>query len=75
LNFANLVPPKPSIWKHEKTGTLYRLIGFGIQEETLQPIVMYSEANKIDATVWTRTCVKFFDGRFTQVLTEVKSNA
>lgn len=52
-------------WKHIKTGKIYNIVAFGIEEKTMRPVVVYSEAEQPDA-VWTRPCEEFFDGRFQQ---------
>lgn len=50
--------------RHEKTGHLYGVVGFGIDEAALIPVV-YRPVDDPD-TVWTRPCSRFFDGRFRQ---------
>ena len=49
-------------WRHRKGG-LYEIIGFGIDENTMKPVVIYHGCRDI-GSVWTRPCTEFFDGRF-----------
>lgn len=54
------------VWKHVKTGGLYRIEAFALEEATLTPVVVYRkrEAGKDNGTMFTRPCAEFFDGRF-----------
>jgi len=55
--------PPFGFWRHRK-GSLYEILGFGIQENNLVPVVIYREIK--GETIWTRPCKEFFDGRFTR---------
>lgn len=75
------VPPQKDVWLHEKSGNLYRIVGFGIMEETLVPVVSYAPAHGPHGAVWgqhgavwVRPCTEFFDGRFRQMKPKVKIN-
>lgn len=50
-------------WKHRKTQKIYRIREFGINEEGLYPVVIYSPVDNPDS-IWVRPCYEFFDGRF-----------
>jgi hypothetical protein len=53
-------------WQHVKSGKVYKIVGFGLEESTLTPVVIYegkSENGEAWQT-WTRPCWEFFDGRF-----------
>ena len=53
-------------WQHAKSGKVYKIVGFGLEEATLTPVVVYegkSENGEAWQT-WTRPCWEFFDGRF-----------
>lgn len=49
-------------YRHKKTGGIYRIINIGIQEATLESVVIYSDASL--GTIWVRPAREFFDGRF-----------
>lgn len=49
-------------YRHTKRGTVYRLINIGIQEASLEPVVIYSDVNT--GAIWVRPAREFFDGRF-----------
>lgn len=68
---TSIRPPK-DIWVHEKTGKKYRIVGFGIMESTLRPVVSYGPASGPHGEVWVRTCEEFFDGRFRQERPKVR---
>lgn len=55
------------IWQHGKTGGLYRIEAFALEESTLIPVVVYRkrEAGSTTGPCFTRPCTEFFDGRFT----------
>lgn len=54
--------PKFGWWRHKKTDHLYEVLGFGLQEDALCPIVIYRSVQ--NGMIWTRPCAEFFDGRF-----------
>lgn len=49
-------------WTHRKGGQ-YEIVGFGIQEQDLVPVVVYRSLGEPEVW-WTRPCAEFFDGRF-----------
>lgn len=49
-------------WRHTKSGNLYEIQDFVLQEQTITPSVLYRSIK--DGTVWVRPCTEFFDGRF-----------
>ena len=55
------------IYIHSK-GHLYRIVHFGIDEETLEPEVAYRrcdhEGKFMHGQIFHRSCAVFFDGRF-----------
>lgn len=55
------------IYKHKK-GHFYRIVHFGIAEETMEPEVAYRRCDSAgkftDGNIWHRKCTVFFDGRF-----------
>lgn len=53
------------LWKHKKTGHLYRIMGFALIEKGLLPAVVYARDGEM--THFVRPCDEFFDGRFRQV--------
>lgn len=53
------------LWKHKKTGHLYRIMGFALIEKGLVPAVIYARDGEL--TQFIRPCDEFFDGRFRQV--------
>lgn len=58
-------------WKHLKTSDIYEIVGFAIQEATMEPVVIYKRVG--ERTLWTRPCQEFFDGRFEQTPGSVKT--
>lgn len=58
-------------WKHLKTGSVYEIVGFAVQEGTMDPVVVYRGVAL--HTLWTRPCQEFFDGRFEQYPGSVKT--
>jgi hypothetical protein len=54
------------VWKHVKTGGLYRIEGFALEEATLTPVVVYRKRDTAGSlgAMFTRPCTEFFDGRF-----------
>jgi hypothetical protein len=66
--------PAPEIlWVHKKTNSPYRILRFAVQEDTLQPVVVYEALS--DGSVWIRPCSQFFDGRFRQMLKGVEADS
>jgi hypothetical protein len=55
--------PEKILWTHKKTGNLYEIVTFAINEAKLEILVIYSPArdNKV---LWSRPAIEFFDGRF-----------
>jgi len=53
------------VWLHVKSQQYYEIIGYGLLESTLEPIVIYRRRGT-DAPLWVRPVAEFFDGRFTQ---------
>lgn len=46
---------KPGIWKHSKTGNLYRVIGVGKHSESLEDFVMYETLyDNEKSNLWVR---------------------
>ncbi len=52
--------PKPGIYRHYKTGNLYRVIGVGKHSETLEKFVVYEALydNK-ESKLWMRPLAMF----------------
>ncbi len=60
--------PKYGVWEHHKTKDQYEITGFGIDENTMQPVVIYTKITPISNEVWIRPCSQFFEhGRFVLV--------
>lgn len=55
--------PRFGYWEHRKGGR-YELLGFGVQERDLVPVVLYQEVGSSSHPIFTRPCAEFFDGRF-----------
>lgn len=54
------------IYRHKKTGGLYRVVfSEAVIEATLETAVVYRSVD--DGPVWVRPYAEFFDGRFEQV--------
>jgi len=51
------------IWKHTKTGGLYKILGQCVIEETLDAAVRYQNIQG-DGPEWIRPKREFMDGRF-----------
>lgn len=49
-------------FKHKKTGNIYRLINSAICEATMDPVIIYMDAES--GLLWTRPATEFYDGRF-----------
>jgi hypothetical protein len=63
------MPPVGSKWRH-RNGTVYRVVGGGVAEDTLAPLVGYCDDAVADPRpwdVWYRHLSLFTDGRFTRV--------
>ena len=61
-------PNLGTIWKHVKSGNLYRVIQVGLIEDTLAPAVVYTRLNPdnkpLSDAKWIRLLPNFMDGRF-----------
>lgn len=53
------------IYKHIKTGRLYRLVAEAKQEKDLEDVVVYQHIE--GGIVWVRNAKEFWDGRFKAV--------
>lgn len=51
-------------WKHVKTGHLYRIRCFAIDEDKMWPVVIYERWDSPTGQIWSRRAHQFFDGRF-----------
>lgn len=51
------------LWIHMKTGHRYTILYHGLQEASLEPVVIYTLHDE-DGPVWVRPAKEFFDGRF-----------
>lgn len=63
-------PEKGSLWKHLKTGGIYRVVGIGKREADCVPCVVYQVAfadKDAAGDWWIRTLGEFADGRFEAV--------
>lgn len=60
---------KNVMWKHAKTGGLYRIVDFMLREEDLCPLVAYTGYDKF-TQVFVREATQFFDGRFRTMIDE-----
>lgn len=58
-------PKIGSIWKHLKTGGLYRVLDHVFIEATAEPAVLYISMD--DGRKWVRPTKEFLDGRFEKV--------
>lgn len=47
---------------HVKTGNIYDLLNLAIDEESLEPVVVYRQ--QLSGLIWVRPASEFFDGRF-----------
>ena len=61
--------PRFGYWEHKKGGR-YELLGFGIREHDLVPIVFYQRTEVGSTPIFVRPCVEFFDGRFRRIVDE-----
>lgn len=53
---------KKGIYKHFKTGNLYKVIGVGKHSETLEPMVFYQALyNNPESEYWVRPADMFFE--------------
>lgn len=53
---------KPGIYKHFKTGNLYKVIGIGKHSETLEDLVFYEALYDNEVSkLWVRPVKMFFD--------------
>lgn len=56
------------LWLHKKTGKIYQIVSFALEEQTLAIVVAYrafAEDKDVACQTWTRPVEEFFDGRFT----------
>lgn len=51
-------------FRHRKTGTIYQVTSLAYNESTLEPLVIYHDA---DLVYWARPLSEFVDGRFMKV--------
>lgn len=58
----SITPLPGEIYRHIKTGGLYRILCNASVESTLEPVVVYQ--SKQDGRCWTRPLEEFMDGRF-----------
>ena len=58
----NLLSPY-YLFRHKKSGGIYKLLHTGKLEWTLQKVVIYTKASGGD-TVWVRPLTEWLDGRF-----------
>lgn len=58
--------PPGSVWHHLKSGKTYTVTGIGLQEATLEPVVLYALEPWQDPhpVTWVRPVEEFLDGRF-----------
>lgn len=54
------------LFRHKKTGGVYRIVNLAIQEADLTSVVVY--ANEATGAAWVRPASEFFDGRYEVVL-------
>lgn len=50
------------IYRHQRRGSLYKVIAEGLLEVDKTPVVVYKSLT--DGQVWVRPSTEFFDGRF-----------
>lgn len=53
------------VWRHGKSGGLYRIETIALREADLAPVVVYRNEG---GTAFTRPAAEFFDGRFSPIL-------
>lgn len=72
-------PAVGSIWRHLKSGHIYRVIACGLVESNLTPSVIYTNINPdsdpLSAANWIRPMVDFRDGRFALIATPLSPTA
>lgn len=56
------------IWQHVESGGLYCIVGKGLLEADLTPVICYRSL--WDGAVWIRPEEEFFDGRFRNLSVE-----
>lgn len=65
-------------YRHRKGG-MYAIIGFGIDEASMEPEVYYRAVSSIndkpEGPTWSRRAEVFFDGRFTMIVEKVSDGA
>jgi hypothetical protein len=60
-------PPIGSLWRHEKTGGTYVVLGFAMIEATWKIGVVYLPVDGHAALPIVRDHAEFMDGRFTSI--------
>lgn len=72
-------PAVGSIWRHLKSGHIYRVIACGLIESNIMPSVIYTNINPdsdpVSAANWVRPMVDFCDGRFALLATPLSPTA
>lgn len=63
----SITPLPQEIYRHVKTGGLYRIVCIASVEATLELVVVYQSQQ--DGRWWTRPMEEFMDGRFEMVTT------
>ena len=58
-----------TVWRHEKSGGVYVIVGSCQLEATNEPAYLYKAVHTVDtAPIWARSCAEFLDGLFTQLV-------
>jgi hypothetical protein len=50
-----------SVWKHWKTGNLYQIVLFSLDEKTLAPLVHYQSLEHPETLPWSREATVFLE--------------
>lgn len=66
VRMLSLDAPTGSLWKHRKSGGVYRIVGHALIENDVTPAIIY-ESLSGDAGLWVRPADEFQDGRFAKV--------
>jgi hypothetical protein len=53
------------LYRHKKTGRVYRLLDIAVDEKTQNELVVYRSIE--DGIIWVRNHHEFFDGRFEKI--------
>lgn len=56
---------KKMLYRHKKTGTLYRILIEATNESDLTALIVY--ISLVNGKIWARPAAEFFDGRFETV--------